>query len=327
MDPKQIGSLVCYGRGKNDKSDCCALSMQPIIRRRRSSQDDTAGVIEPSSLDAAGLPSDQCTREFSARCNRKYHSGTKNTPPPVDMAVYKGLRQHVDFNNREVVTALPGVKPPLTVSALQGKIREQYARVHGATSATLTGTNTVFKPLGINTNAPKSEREANRLRSMGHCRIFFDTLDNDSTQSVVEVPDSRAICADTTHESGVVSNTVVDPLPLEPVPKELTIIGGTRTVYSRDARWQVVTMHMVSIDPSMTDREIENIAREADMQVVTLNLDRNIISHLCNGTGTITCRHTGGEAGLLRFTNLLAQRGIQLYVTDLISKPDTKVTS
>lgn len=79
-----------------------------------------------------------------------------------------------------------------------------------------------------------------------------------------------------------------------------------------------MSFRMSGIRQSFTEKDFEVLARKANMQMVSVNLDRNIITHLCNGTGNMRCRHTGGERGLMHFSRLLAKIGIRLYITDII---------
>ncbi|GBE59254.1 trehalose phosphatase, putative [Babesia ovata] len=313
------------------RSNSCMPPAHGRPQQRRNSKNDWNPPLDTSTLPAAGLSSSRCTRDFAARCNLLLHSGVKRSPAAFQSTTYErppSPQKYRGWNHRYGDTA------PLSASAeegstspkqsLQGKLRQQYARY-----------NRVFRdppsedPPALKQRAPISELEANRQRIMRHCCIFNDTPDSNKQQLERDRAKSPAARPpeDTSPDRSPdeQEQTITDESPnfRAPLVIETTIIGGTRTVMPRNPEWEVVAMRMSCIDPSMSERDIETLAHKADMQVVSIHLDRNIISHLCNGTGTIKCRHTGGEQGLMYFGQLLAKRGIRLCITDLISGSTT----
>ncbi|ORM42378.1 uncharacterized protein BXIN_1119 [Babesia sp. Xinjiang] len=331
--PGDTTSAVCSDTAQGGKrGDSRTISAQPFPRQRRVSRSDDGRAPEPSTLLAAGLPSIRCTREFADRCNLLLHNRPKSSPRPPQSNTYEDANTQLVTRNRHfrygdtVPLRLPGSGVGSeAATSLQTKLREQYARYNRFAALQPSDDSS-----SRDDTASKTECEANRLRSMRHCRIFFDTDNSghDLSQTKSErlsVAEGSGVASQSVEQNDKESDSNHDSArPVQPVTTERTIIGGLRTVFPPNSEWQIVTMRMSCIDPSMTERELEDLARQADVQVVALELDRNIISHLCNGTGSITCRHTGGEPTLLRFSQLLAKRGIRLYVTDLISQPDLK---
>ncbi|GFE53030.1 anti-sigma factor, putative [Babesia ovis] len=314
MDSSEVtASISSDTRNGVKNDDSCSLSTRPLPRSHGLSHSCDVNLPDTSSILAAGLPSELSTRQFADRCNRVFHNRAKNAPRPVQPTTYEEPNafigtKHRHFRYGDTVAPLPPGSVAVTAAAttLQSKIRNQYIRYNRI--------NTFRQPEGrlTDTSAPKTEREANRLRNLRHCRIFFDTSEDGQ-------------CPESCLKQQPLSHYTEDsPRPPTTITTERTVIGGTRTIFSQDAGWQIVSMRMSCIDPSISEREIEDMARQSDIHIVSLDLDRNIISHLCNGTGTITCRHTGGESGLLRFSQILAKRGIRLYITDLISQPELK---
>ncbi|CDR97194.1 hypothetical protein, conserved [Babesia bigemina] len=310
------------------RSNSCMPSTHGRPQQRRNSKCDWNPPVDTSTLPAAGLSSSRCTRDFAARCNLLLHSGMKRAPAAFPSNTYEQApspRNYRGWNHRYGDTApLPasteeGVTSPK--QSLQDKLRQQYARY-----------NRVFRdpppadPPAVKPGAPMSELEANRQRIMRHCCIFNDTQESDKRKQERDVGSSPTArpseYASPGRSPGGQQHDITDESPnfKAPLVTERTIIGGTRTVMPRDPEWEVVAMRMSCIDALMSERDIEELAHKADMQVVSIHLDRNIISHICNGTGTIKCRHTGGEEGLMYFAQLLAKRGIRLYITDIVSR-------
>ncbi|GIX61667.1 trehalose phosphatase, putative [Babesia caballi] len=311
------------------RSDGCVLSTQRSLVRRRMARCEAPGV-SVDDVPAAGLSSERCTRDFAARCNLLWYSGAKRTQRPMHSTTYEDVRKQPiiwnkchRYGDRAPLQQCGEPMPSDTVSSRQMKLRAQYAK-YNKTGRVVSEAEPRLKT----TSAPMTDREVNRLRGMRHCRIFLDTDDSHESS-----PQPESQTADT-HDHVTTDQTNLLPSGEERLSNtdcfvqsasqstETTIIGGVRTVTVSVPEWEVVTMRMSCIDPLVKEHEVQELARMADMQIVTLSLDRNIISHLCNGTGTIKCRHTGGESGLLRFSQLLARRGIRLYITDLISHSD-----
>lgn len=289
------------------------------------------GEASVDELPAAGLSSDRCTRDFASLCNRRLHSGRKLQPSVHVSTTYQQKRARefaLDWivkNGKTILThgLTPSVSTADKKTSIQMKLLENYVRYNHLECTPQTPR----KQLEV-TDSVGRERDVNRLRNMQHCRIFndVDTEERPAKQQDLD-PRTFTVASDTAASTVMRADAKclsrVDSTPsMSPQETEVTIIGGLRAVNNTDPEWEIVSFRMSGIKPFFTEKDFEALAREANMQVVSVNLDRNIITHSCNGTGNIRCRHTGGERALMHFSRLFAKAGIRLYITDIISKSD-----
>ncbi|KAK1444829.1 hypothetical protein BgAZ_107350 [Babesia gibsoni] len=274
----------------------------------------------------AGLPSERCSRDFTSSYYRKLHSGIKRSPTlSYSMTFEEKPTKQTAY---ELINGLPSpvldydhpsaVKSTDRKTLLQRKLSEQYKRYNHVSDqrADEGGRN-------HHHNAAVTEFHANRMRNMSHSPIFHDydheekpSRDRNKPTEKHQQPNCDSPTAD--------GNTSNDDSGrnADKVSTEETIIGGTRVVNTKDPDWQIVSFRMSGIKSSFAEKDMDSIARNADMQIVSLNLDRNIYTHACNGTGVVKLRHTNGEKGLLKLSKDCAKDGIKLLLIDIISRSD-----
>lgn len=201
------------------------------------------GEASVEELPAAGLSSDRCTRDFASCYNKRLHSGRKPLPSIRVSTTYDQKRprefaldwiiKHGDSIPPCGVTSNAGATDKK--SSIQMKLLEHYVRYNRVHNVPQTQE----KQPEV-TDCSVSERDANRIRNMQHCRIFNDVDAAERSHKKQDLdPRTFSLADDATSKTVVrmdeecLSRAESTP-SMTPAETEVTIIGGLRAVSNKD---------------------------------------------------------------------------------------------
>ncbi|EKX72043.1 conserved hypothetical protein [Theileria equi strain WA] len=297
------------------------------------------GFIEKKDLTynirPAGLSSERCTRDFSALKNRKFYSPIAHMDETKYATEYSDSfgsenRHNIKRNHNLLVN---GQKSPNTSNFMEAIYRDNCKmrnenRMKNQTHSYIFDdvpkvkrNRIMYQRMdSIDTTSTYADATASMLsiRTCSDSCQPTDTTDSiqtrlDSQDSLHEFThsfqneDAHFYHLDTARDHSSIngdSSRLMADLAYKNV--ELLTKSGSPVHIERD-----VNMNLSGLKKETTERDLERLARLCDIHVVSTNLDINIITHCCTGTGKIIIRRPEKDA-LARLVSLLNKRGFRV---------------
>ncbi|XP_954740.1 uncharacterized protein TA02670 [Theileria annulata] len=255
----------------------------------------------------AGLSSDRCMRDFMSAKNRKFYSNTdkmsKNSTP----------RSERSYNT------------DISDSMVNNSQRDRSVVINSSANKHLNNTVDIFN---TNNSVDKKDckqveyifrsnsilRNENRLRNTSHSDIF----------GAKELVHKRTLSYQSDHSTSELGSNIVEkrskrnfknhdiPTTVDSVNNENIHTNNSleNANESKDAENIVenVSLRLSGLKSETTEKDLETLCRCCKLQIVSITLDRNIITHCCIGTGRINLK-SPRHNNLTNFKNLLKLNG------------------
>ncbi|UKK01684.2 hypothetical protein MACK_001037 [Theileria orientalis] len=279
----ELSFKLDYNYCQDDENDADKCNINDIDSQK--SVDKGSYGVYNDFTKPAGLSSERCVRDFLTAKFRKYHSVKYKVNETLDKK---------DDNDRNHSNAKDANNTAISENDIREIVKSNYLmrrenRIRGMGHFDIFGTSEVSNKRRLN-HSTDSNCDVNGIAGSN-----LDFESNSSVSKRLRSNDSISVSSEKNYD--MVNNSISGGTPND----EASVKDGNSKVIS------LFVIQLSGLGSNACETQLVKICDSCKLHVISVNLDRNILTHSCTGTGTIKVRSSDRE--LYHLKELLKENG------------------
>ncbi|EAN30755.1 hypothetical protein TpMuguga_03g00019 [Theileria parva strain Muguga] len=268
-------------------------------------------VVGNDFLRPAGLSSDRCMRDFASAKNRKFYSKMNYSNQSLTTESPTNSTLSNSTNSRtSVLTKVSTACNKLEGENEENSVKKSVERIFRSNSILRNENrmrNTTHEDIFGAKDYNKRTRHHSHINSRDLSSTHLNSRDLNSRDLNSRDINSRDLSSDYAELPTKRNSNSLNTLNSVNSVNSVNSINTVKSV-DRVDRVENVLMSLWGLRSETSESELENLCRCSKVQIVSISLDRNIITHYCTGTGKINLKSPKLD-NLTHFKKLLKLNG------------------